>query len=286
MLMHCPWRRLTNGILLAVLKVYEEDYKVSVSRLNSMLVAIRQVAKKGKISQVIDPIEVGLILDNKVTRKANSEGGRIQAVTLEETQSMINAILAPQPIKNSALRDACVFAFLFGTGVRVSELLNMNMDDIDFKSMQIRIIGKGDKARIVDVPASVITLLKYIRDISQILSGPVFRRISRSDNVAQERDIGGQKQHRSVRLTPQAINDIIKKRYEQHPELAQYKKKTSAHDFRRGFITHNAKAGHNALIIAEMVGHSDPNSTLRYIKETEEKKKEIAQGVKFDVAIN
>lgn len=280
-----PWRRLTNGILLAVLQVYENQYQVSASRLNSMLVAIRQVAKKGKISQVIDPIEAGLILDNRVTRKANLAGGRVEAVKLDEAQSVINSILATQPVSNRALRDAAIFAFLFGTGVRVSELLSMNMEDIDFNSMKLQIIGKGDKARIVDIPSDALTLLTYIKNISHITTGPVFRRISRSDNIARTKDTGGDKQHSAVRLTPQAVNDMIKKRYEAHPELAQYKMKTSAHDFRRGFITHNAKAGHNALLIAEMVGHSDPNSTLRYIKETEEARKEIAQGVRFDVTI-
>jgi integrase len=285
-IMLAPWRRLTNGILLAVLARYEQAHQVSASRINSMLVAIRQVAKKGKLSKVIDPVEAGLILDNKVTRKTNATGGRIEAVTIDEAQAVINSILAKQPVSNRALRDATIFAFLFGTGVRVSELLSMDMEDIDFNSMKLQVIGKGDKARIVDIPSDVMTLLSYIKDISEITTGPVFRRISRSDNVARTRDIGGDKRHKSVRLTSQAVNDIIKKRYDEHPELSLYKKKTSAHDFRRGFITHNAKAGHNALIIAEMVGHSDPNSTLRYIKETEEAKKEIAQSVKFDVAIN
>ena len=285
LIMLAPWRRLTNGILLAVLEVYEQDYQVSASRLNSMLVAIRQVAKKGKISQVIDPIEAGLILDNQVTRKANSAGGRIEAVTLDEAQAVINSILATQPVSNRALRDATIFAFLFGTGVRVSELLSMNMEDIDFHSMKLQVIGKGNKSRIVDIPSDVLTLLTYIKNISHITTGPVFRRISRSDNIASTKDIGGDKQHSAVRLTPQAVNDMIKKRYDAHPELAHYKTKTSAHDFRRGFITHNAKAGHNALIIAEMVGHSDPNSTLRYIKETEEVRKEIAQGVRFELSI-
>ena len=286
LLLQTPWRKLTNGILLAVLSVYEHEYHVSVSRLNSMLVAIRRIAQKGRAARVIPADEVELILDNKVTRKANTSGGRIQALTLNETQMVIDSILAPQPVKNSALRDACIFAFLFGTGVRVSELVSMDMEDIDFEQMQIRITVKGDKARIVDIPASVVTLLNYMRTISNITSGPVFRRISRSDNVARRHNTGANKQYKSVRLTTQSVNDIIKKRYESHPELNGLKNKTSAHDFRRGFITHNAKEGRNTLIIAEMVGHSDPNSTIRYLKETEEAKKEIAQSVKFDVAIN
>jgi integrase len=103
----------------------------------------------------------------------------------------------------------------------------------------------------------------------------------------QALETGNQKQARAQLAddVTQSVNDIIKKRYESHPELNGLKNKTSAHDFRRGFITHNAKEGRNTLIIAEMVGHSDPNSTIRYLKETEEAKKEIAQSVRFDVAI-
>ena len=170
-IMLAPWRRLTNGILLAVLAKYEQEHQVSASRTNSMLVAIRQVAKKGKLSKVIDPVEAGLILDNKVTRRTNASGGRIEAVTIDEAQAIINSILAKQPVSN-ALRDATIFAFLFGTGVRVSELLSMDMEDIDFNSMKLQVIGKGDKARIVDIPSDVLMLLSYIRDISVITSGP------------------------------------------------------------------------------------------------------------------
>ena len=286
LLLQTPWRKLTNGVFQAVLSVYEHEYEVSVSRLNSMLVAIRRLAQKAKLAKVLSSDEVDLILDNKVTRKANISGGRIQALTLKETQMVIDSIMAPQPVKNSAIRDACIFAFLFGTGMRVNELASMDMEDIDFEEMKVRIIGKGDKDRTVDIPTTVMALLNGLRSISDITSGPVFRRVSRSDNVARRKNTGAEKQYKSVRLTTQSINDIIKKRYEAHPELAGLEKKTSAHDFRRGFITHAAKEGKNALIIAEIVGHDDPKSTIRYLKETEEAKKEVAESVKFEVKIN
>lgn len=281
-----PWRRLTNWVLTNVLKHYEVNYQVSASRLNSMLVAIRQVAKKGKSARVIDPIKADLILENKVSRKANKTGGRIEAVTIEETQAVIDSILAIKLVTNRALCDATIFAFLFGTGVRVSELLEMDMENIDFNSMEVQVVGKGDKLRTVDIPSDAFTLLNYIKKFSQITTGPVFRRISPSDNIARTKDTGGDKQHKDVRLTPQAVNNFIKGRYEVHPELAIYKKKTSVHDFRRGLITHLAKEGYNALLIAELVGHDDVNSTMRYIKETEEARREMVQGVKFDIAID
>ena len=89
-----------------------------------------------------------------------------------------------------------------------------------------------------------------------------------------------------MRLTAWSINDIIEKGLETSPKLSVLKNKTLPLDFRRGFITHTATAGHNTLLIAQMVRHSDPNSTIRYLKETEEAKKEIAQSVKFDIAIS
>ncbi|MDR0364515.1 MAG: site-specific tyrosine recombinase XerD [Bacteroidales bacterium] len=146
-------------------------------------------------------------------------------------------------------RDKAIMEMLYGCGLRVSELVALRINDLYFNDGFVRIIGKGNKERLVPVgePAkkAVNLYLKYIRLSLQPQKGD-----------AEILFLN----HRNGRLSRAAIFDLTKKLAMQ----AGIRKRVSPHSLRHSFATHLMEGGADIRSVQEMLGHASITTTEIY----------------------
>ena len=145
-------------------------------------------------------------------------------------------------------REKIILEILYSSGVRVSELVNIRLKDIDFGDKTIFILGKGKKERIVSFGDYAKDMLKiYINDgRKKLLSG-----------IESEYLIVGEKKEKlTTRRIEQIIDDIIKK--------TSIKLNITPHMFRHTFATHLLDNGCDLLAVQELLGHESLTSTEVY----------------------
>ena len=156
------------------------------------------------------------------------------------------------------LRDQCLLELLYSSGVRVSELVNIKMNDIDFHNRNIRVLGKGRKERLVPFSVSAQKALKnYVSKSRDSLMSKYSLSIQ-YDNLFF--DAHGRP------LTSRGVEYILKEiekrtgcNYDLHPHL-----------LRHTFATHLLEGGADLRVIQELLGHESLNTTQIYTHVTDE----------------
>ena len=149
------------------------------------------------------------------------------------------------------LRDRCIIELLYSCGLRVSELCELKVNNIQFDANVIRFYGKGNKERIIPLTFYAKEWLeKYLYQSRQILSN---RKSSEQKFVFLSNN--------GKRLTRAAIWQSIKK----YVNAAGITKTVSPHTFRHSFATHLVDGGANLIEIQKLLGHSDISTTEIYV---------------------
>tara|TARA_X000001036_G_C20674646_1_gene803712 strand:- start:166 stop:1053 length:888 start_codon:yes stop_codon:yes gene_type:complete len=192
------------------------------------------------------------LFDNEITSNDPSELLELQknirnlpdTLTVDEIESIIDAV---DINALTGLRDISILTLLYSTGIRVSELINLEFSNIFLEEDYIKIFGKGRKERLVPIGAKA---KKYIVDYMNI------PRISIKD-----KNIGNvYLSYRSKPLTRMAVFNIIKK----YCLNSGLNKKVSPHTFRHSFATHMLEGGADLRIVQEILGHENINTTEIY----------------------
>ena len=146
--------------------------------------------------------------------------------------------------KQNGVRDRAILELLYSSGLRVSELVGLNLNQLDSDLGIVRVMGKGRKERIVPVGVKAIDALKaYLEGRGELTGdGPIFIN------------------HTGGRLTARTVGRLIKK-YARHSGIFR---KVSPHSLRHTFATHLLDAGADIREIQEMLGHSSLSTTQRY----------------------
>ena len=146
--------------------------------------------------------------------------------------------------KQNGVRDRAILELLYSSGLRVSELVGLNLNQLDSDLGIVRVMGKGRKERIVPVGVKAIDALKaYLEGRGGLTGdGPIFIN------------------HTGGRLTARTVGRLIKK-YARHSGIFR---KVSPHSLRHTFATHLLDAGADIREIQEMLGHSSLSTTQRY----------------------
>lgn len=156
------------------------------------------------------------------------------------------------------LRDQVILELLYASGMRASEFVNVKIQDIDFRNRSIRIIGKGNKERIVPFTKSAsITMKDYLKDCRPLLLSKNKREYNLDFFILNDQ---------GKRLTTRGLEYILKNiekltgcNYDLHPHL-----------FRHSFATHLLEGGADLRVIQELLGHESLNTTQVYTHVTEE----------------
>ena len=153
-------------------------------------------------------------------------------------------------------RDRAILELLYSCGLRVSELVGINLNNLDLISMSVKVLGKGNKERMVPLGSKACTAIKtYLRQRLDLKP---------EDDYLFVNSRGG-------RLSTRSIDRIIKK----YAAISGIPKNISPHVLRHTFATHLLGGGADLRAIQEMLGHKSLSTTQRYTHISIEKIMEI-----------
>ena len=166
------------------------------------------------------------------------------------TQDEVRRMLAvPDTGKKMGIRDRAILEVMYATGMRVSELTNLRLNDLHLDVHLVQPLGKGDKERIIPIGEVAESWLnRYLQSVRapQLVNKPA------SDFVFLNA--------RAKQLTRQAIWQLIKKT----AQAAQIDKDVTPHTMRHSFATHLLEHGADLRVVQELLGHSDITTTQIY----------------------
>jgi integrase/recombinase XerD len=168
-------------------------------------------------------------------------------------------LAAPRPSTPEGARDRAVLETLYGAGLRVSELVGLDVDDVDLDEGSVRVLGKGGKER--DIPIGRYAreaLAAYLTTARPALS------TSRSRAALFLNRRGG-------RLTRQACWTILRR----HARTAGIDKRITPHTLRHSFATHLLEGGADVRVVQELLGHASLATTQVYTLVTREHLREV-----------
>lgn len=168
------------------------------------------------------------------------------------------------------LRDRAILEILYGSGLRVSELVNMNISDVDLLGGMIKVKGKGSKERLVPIGEMGLTSIERYLGKRPLAGKPAFFKIKSFQNLSYSKEplfLNFQ----GLRLGVQSINRLVHK----YIRLASIKKGVSPHTLRHTFATHLLDAGCDLRAVQEMLGHASLSTTQIYTHVTTERLKRV-----------
>ena len=145
-------------------------------------------------------------------------------------------------------RNKCMLEFMYGAGLRISELISLEMTDIDITNAVVRITGKGSKERIVLITDEICERIQYY-----------FHNIRSKWQKKGENSPYFFISKQNGRLNRQYVYNVIKKKQQ---ELGL--KSISPHTLRHSFATHMLETGSDLRTVQELLGHSDISTTQIY----------------------
>lgn len=154
-----------------------------------------------------------------------------------------------------ALRDLAIVETLYGTGIRVSELTNLNLEDIDESRNTIRVIGKGNKERIVPIGIPAMSAIKKWLEKGRIELG--------ANTLEKGLFLGS----RGKRIDQRVVREIV---YDATQSLGP-NKKLGPHALRHSAATHLLEGGADLRTVQEILGHSSLSTTQIYTHVSEER---------------
>jgi integrase/recombinase XerD len=239
----------TNKTTVIAYLLYLQKKGRATSTISRNLASIRSFYQYISKNKIIDHDPTSELESPKVEKKLP------QILSTEEVELLLEQ---PQCVDLKGFRDKAMLELLYATGIRVSELIQLNTSDINMDAAFIR-CNKGTRERMIPIGSMAIAALReYL-----LKSRPLL--IQKSDEKALFVNING------GRLTRQGFWKIIK----QYKNMAKIAKDITPHTLRHSFAAHLLENGADLRSIQEMLGHSDISSTQIYDQIAKNKIKEV-----------
>jgi len=186
-----------------------------------------------------------------------------RSVSFLDSEQIKRLLSSPQISNELGLRDKAILETFFSTGLRVSELVKLNRDQIDLKRQEFGVKGKGNKLRVVFLSDTASQWIERYLQSRQDHFKPLFIRYSGS--------VDTQKNGEKMRLTARSIEKIVAK-YARRCGLSI---KVSPHTLRHSFATDLLISGADLRSVQEMLGHESIRTTQVYTHVTNRHLKEV-----------
>ncbi len=171
------------------------------------------------------------------------------------SEKEMGKLLGEKYISEISILDKAVIELFYSTGIRLSELINLKIDKIDFRNCTIKVFGKGSKERIVPFGKEAEKALKNYLNIREISN------LNQSDYLFLNNS--------GKKLYPMKVNRMIRKNLSMVTDL----KKKSPHVLRHTFATHLLDNGADIRAVKELLGHESLSTTQVYTHLTPERLK-------------
>lgn len=229
---------------------YAPDRRYRASSIARTLAAVRSLhrflVREGAAST--DPAEA--VVRPRVPRNLP------RPLTVEEVEDLLAAPGSDGPV---ALRDRAMLETLYGAGLRISELVALDVDDVDLKEGSVRAVGKGSKERVVPLGRYAVRAVEgYLTRARPALA------TARSRGALFLNQRGG-------RLTRQGCAGIIKAT----ARRAGIRKRVTPHMLRHSFATHLLEGGADVRVVQELLGHASVATTQIYTLVTKDHMREV-----------
>jgi len=200
----------------------------------------------------------GVISEDPTVNIAMPKIGRSlpQSLTEPDVEALLAAPKVSEPLGH---RDRTMLEVLYATGVRVSELINLKLSQINLNQGVLRIVGKGDRERLIPLGDEA---QDWIREF---IDG------ARTEIMLERQTEYLFPTRRGDRMTRQAFWHIIKR----YAKKAGISKKLSPHTVRHAFATHLLNNGADLRVVQLLLGHSDVSTTQIYTHVARERLKEL-----------
>ena len=206
-------------------------------------------------------VKQNVIVSNSAANVVTPKLPKKLPVFLDEpsVEKMMNM---PDCSQTEGLRDRAILELLYGTGIRLNELLQLNISDIDFHGDTIKVLGKGRKHRIVPLGSKAKDALKkYLIQRDQLYSDGT----SEHDRRAVFLSAHGK------RMYPKGVYIIVNRYIGSVSDL----EKKSPHVLRHSFATHLLNHGADLRAVKELLGHESLSTTQLYTHVTVDRLKRI-----------
>lgn len=239
------WANFTRQVMLS--------YQLTLKERNYAATTLaRKVAAAKSFFKFM--VAEGYLKDNPTENVASPNVGRVLPKPISHAKVMK---LLEQPTKLStpeAKRDSAMLSLLYASGMRVSELISLNLNDVDADGGYVRCFGKGSKERIIPIaPQAGKALTDYIKEAR-------LRLARRDDEKALFLN------RRGERLTRQGFWQILKG-YAKKAELGEA---ITPHTLRHSFATNMLSGGADLRSVQELLGHANISTTQVYTHLTSE----------------
>lgn len=169
---------------------------------------------------------------------------------------------APDAASERGLRDRAVLELLFSTGLRVSELCALSIDDVDLSRDEFSVRGKGEKVRVVFLSEDAKSALRAYLKVRKDMDDALFVRVSSEKK---------EKKGTETRLTPRAIQRLVK----HYATKAGITRKVTPHVIRHSFATDLLSNGADLRSVQALLGHAHIVTTQIYTHVTDKHLREV-----------
>ena len=192
-----------------------------------------------RVPQVLTANEVNTFLDELGSRGEQSRRRRRLGAESEQDSRIL------------LKRDRAILELLYASGLRVSEVVGINVEDLDRRGQMVRVLGKGRKERVVPFGSKASAAVEAywpVRDelLSHARTKPDYKAVFLN--------------HRGGRLTDRSVHMLVKK----YARLASVNWDLHPHSLRHAFATHLLADGADLRVIQELLGHVSLSTTQRY----------------------
>lgn len=204
------------------------------------------------------------VLPPEVVELGKAESRSIKFLERAQIERLLNM---PEIGKPEGLRDKAILEVLFSTGLRVSELVNLNRDQINLDRREFGVIGKGRRPRVVFLSDTAADWLKRYLKVREDQTKPLFIRYSGKAPDMTD------KTREALRLSSRSVQRMVEK----YVKKARLPIKITPHGLRHSFATDLLTGGADLRAIQELLGHKNVSTTQIYTHITNPQLKEIHQ---------
>ena len=228
----------------------QKEEGLSANSIARRLVAIKSFYRFLVRERIIKSDPTSLIETPKLWKKIP------QTLSIAEVEALIQQ---PNLRDRQGIRDRAILDIMYSTGMRVSEVVNLKLDNVNLDMGFVRCIGKGNKERIIPLGRHACLAIKRYIETAR----PNFTKKKPSDYLFLNRF--------GERISRQSLWKIIKK----YAKAARIKKQIRPHTLRHSFATHLLERGADLRSVQEMLGHSDISTTQVYTHINKDRLKNI-----------